>query len=97
MPAQYDANNQVALFDPSAYQAANAVTIDSNGNIVAAAGGDPLNGMKFTKNSQIPTGGWNSRSIMPEPRFGFAWDVLGDHKTVLRGGAGMMHDRTQAI
>ena len=95
MPAQYDANNQVALFDPSAYQAANAVTIDSNGNIVAAAGGDPLNGMKFTKNSQIPTGGWNSRSIMPEPRFGFAWDVLGDHKTVLRGGAGMMHDRTQ--
>ena len=31
---------------------------------------------------------------MPEPRFGFAFD-LGNHKTVLRGGFGMMHDRTQ--
>jgi hypothetical protein len=45
--------------------------------------------------SYFDLAGWNSRGIMPEPRFGFAWDLLGDHKTVLRGGAGMMHDRTQ--
>jgi hypothetical protein len=96
MPAQYDANNQIALFDPGSYNPANAVTIDPNtGNIIAADGGDPLNGMRFTKTGQIPTGGWNSRGIMPEPRLGFAFDIFGDHKTVLRGGAGMMHDRTQ--
>ncbi len=96
IPPQYDANNQVALFDPAAYNPANAVTIDpSSGNIISADGGDPLNGMRFTKNGQLPTGGWNSRGIMPEPRFGFAFDVYGDHKTILRGGAGMMHDRTQ--
>jgi hypothetical protein len=95
IPPQYDANNQVALFDPASYSQANAVTIDGNGNIIVADGGDPLNGMRFTKSNQIPTGGWNSRGIMPEPRFGFAYDLLGTHKTILRGGGGMMHDRTQ--
>jgi hypothetical protein len=95
IPPQYDAGNQVAIFDPSSYNPADAVTIDSNGNIVTAAGGNPLNGMKFTQNGEIPTGGWNSRGIMAEPRFGFAYDLFSDHKTVLRGGFGMMHDRTQ--
>jgi Carboxypeptidase regulatory-like domain/TonB-dependent Receptor Plug Domain len=96
IPPQYDAKNQVALFNPSAYQVANAVTINPNdGNIITADGGDPLNGMQYTKNSAIPTGGWNSRGIMAEPRLGFAYDLLGTHKTILRGGAGMMHDRTQ--
>ncbi len=96
IPPQYDANNQIALFDPASYDPNNAVTIDpTTGNIISADGGNPLNGIKFTKNGQLPMGGWNSRGIMPEPRLGFAYDVAGDHKTILRGGAGMMHDRTQ--
>jgi hypothetical protein len=96
IPPQYDAKNQVALFNPLAYTTANAVTINpDDGNIITADGGDPLNGMQYTKNGNIPAGGWNSRGIMPEPRLGFAYDLLGTHKTILRGGAGMMHDRTQ--
>ncbi|MGA8151892.1 MAG: carboxypeptidase regulatory-like domain-containing protein [Terriglobales bacterium] len=95
IPPQFDAGNQVALFDPAAYNPAKAVTIDTNGNIVPADGGNPLNGMRFTKNGNLPAGGWNSRGIMPEPRFGFAYDMFSDHKTILRGGFGMMHDRTQ--
>ncbi len=95
IPPQYDANNQIALFNPAAYNPANAVTVDSGGNIVDSAGGDPLNGMQFTQNGDIPDGGWNSRGIMLEPRFGFAFDMLGNHKTVLRGGFGMTHDREQ--
>jgi hypothetical protein len=96
IPPQYDASNQVALFDPSAYNPANAVTIDpGSGQIIVANGGDPLNGMRYTKNNEIPDGGWNSRGIMLEPRFGFAYDLLGRHNTILRGGFGMMHDRTQ--
>jgi hypothetical protein len=96
IPPQYDASNQVALFDPSSYDPAKAVTIDpSSGNIITADGGNPLNGMKYTKEDQLPMGGWNSRGIMPEPRLGFAYDVFGTHKTILRGGFGMTHDRTQ--
>ncbi|HXO33326.1 MAG TPA: carboxypeptidase regulatory-like domain-containing protein [Candidatus Acidoferrales bacterium] len=96
IPPQYDANNQVALFQPSAYSPANAVTIDPHsGNIITADGGNPLNGIQFTKESQIPMGGWDDRGIMPEPRFGFAYDLFASHKTILRGGFGMTHDRTQ--
>ncbi len=94
IPPQYDADNQVALFDPAAYNPANAVTVDSNGNVVPGSG-DPLNGMRFVKNGDLPKGGWDSRGIMPEPRLGFAYNFLGNDKTVLRGGFGMMHDRVQ--
>lgn len=96
IPPQYDANNQVALFDPASYKAADAVTIDpESGAIISADGGNPLNGMLFTKSGQLPAGGWDSRGVMPEPRFGFAFDMLGTGKTILRGGVGMTHDRTQ--
>jgi hypothetical protein len=94
IPPQYDADNQVAIFDPASYNPANAVTVDSNGNVVPGSG-DPLNGMKFAKNGDIPRGAWDSRGIMPEPRIGFAYNWLGHDKTVLRGGFGMMHDRVQ--
>lgn len=96
IPPQYDAKNQVALFNPAAYDPAQAVTIDyTTGNIINADGGNPLNGMQYTKSHQLPAGGWGSRGIMPEPRFGFAYDLFGRQTTVLRGGFGMTHDRTQ--
>jgi len=94
IPPQYDAANQVALFNPAAYDPATAVTITPGGNIVPGSG-NPLDGIQLTKSGQIPDGGWNSRGIMPEPRLGFAYDLFSSHKTVLRGGIGMMHDRTQ--
>src|SRR6185312_16531255 len=57
--------------------------------------GNLLDGMKFTAAHNLPAGGWDDRGIMPEPRFGFAYDLFTNHRTILRGGAGMMHDRTQ--
>jgi len=95
IPPQYDAKNQIALFDPAAYDPKKAVQIDPSSGQVIPGTGDPLNGMLYANKGQIPQGGWNSRGIMPEPRLGFAYDLFNSHKTVLRGGFGMSHDRAQ--
>ncbi len=95
IPPQFDARDQVALFDPAAYDPAKAVKIDSSSGNIVPDSGDPLNGMKFVSNGTLQAGGWDDRGFMPEPRFGFAYDMFKDHKTILRGGFGMMHDRTQ--
>lgn len=95
IPPQYDAKNQVALFVPSAYDPAKAVQIDPSSGQIIPGTGDPLNGMRYASQHQIPQGGWDSRGIMPEPRLGFAYDLFDNHKTVLRGGFGMSHDRAQ--
>ncbi len=117
IPPQYDAKNQVAIFNPSLYNPAKAVRLytpavgggvydpanpgttisDPNGVLVGTIvpnSGDLLNGMGFAS-SGYPGGGWNDSGIIPEPRFGFAYELTGDHKTVLRGGYGTSHDRMQ--
>lgn len=94
IPPQYDAKNQIALFTPSAYDPTTAVKVDANGNVIPNSG-NTLDGMTYAANGTLPKGGWNSQGIMPEPRFGFAYDIFGDGKGVLRGGFGTSHDREQ--
>jgi len=118
MPAQFDARNQVAVFNPSLYDPAHAVRLYANapqgGGVIDPANpgtvipdpngviygtivpgyGSLTNGMAYA-NVGYPRGGWNDQGLMPEPRLGFAYDLTGDHKTVLRGGFGTAHDRIQ--
>lgn len=94
IPPQYDAHHQIALFTPSAYNPATAVQVNTGGNVIPNTG-NPLDGMTYSADGTLPQGGWNSQGIMPEPRLGFAYDIFGDHKGVLRGGFGTSHDREQ--
>jgi hypothetical protein len=94
IPPQYDAKNQIALFTPSAYNPATAVQITPSGSLVPGSG-NPLDGMTYADNGTLPEGGWNSVGLMYEPRVGFAYDLYGDHRGVLRGGFGTSHDREQ--
>jgi len=94
IPPQFDARDQIALFDPSTYIKNAGIQIDTNGNPIPGSG-NALEGMAYASNGTLPKGGWDDRGIMVEPRIGFAWDPIGDHKGVLRGGFGMSHDREQ--
>ncbi len=117
IPPQYDAKNQVAIFNPSLYDPAKAVRLytpaigggvydpanpgvvipDPNGILkgtIIPNSGSLTNGEAFAADG-YPRGGWDSNGLIPEPRLGFAYELTGDHKTVLRAGFGTSHDRMQ--
>ncbi len=72
-----------SIFDPAAYTA---------GGGFACSSAPTFCGFGWhAKNSSVPLGGFPTRALFYQPRFGAAYDLRGTGKTVLRGGWGRFY------
>jgi Carboxypeptidase regulatory-like domain len=108
VPHTYEANNRMGNFYPSLYNQADAALLNPDGTINPLSPGlgtSPnsilagvplyLNGIGIPEQNGVPKGLVNNHWASFGPRIGFAYDFLGDGRTVLRGGFGMMYERIQ--
>ena len=108
VPHTYEANNRMGNFYPSLYDPAKKATMLPDGTVSPKSQGlgtspNPilagvqlyLNGIGIPGQNGVPKGLVNNHWAAFGPRLGFAYDVTGNAKTVVRGGFGIMYERIQ--
>jgi hypothetical protein len=108
VPHTYEANDRMGNFYASLYDPAKAAVMLPNGSISPASPGlgtspNPilagvplyLNGIGIPEKNGVPKGLVNNHWAAFGPRLGFAYDVTGSGRTVIRGGFGAMYERIQ--
>jgi hypothetical protein len=104
IPHTYERYNLFSNFVPSDYNFSLGNPVQANGTLIPSSlstfsktGSEQfyLNGIEEAGVNGFPKGNVKNYHDSWQPRVGFAYNVLGDGKTVLRGGFGMFFERVQ--
>jgi len=108
VPHTYEANNRMGNFYPNLYDPSKAAVVQSDGSISPSSPGlgtspNPilagyqfyLNGIGIPGQNGVPKGLVENHWAAFGPRVGFAYDLTGRGKTIVRGGFGTMYERIQ--
>lgn len=102
LPHAWERSNDVANFNPSTYNPADAPIFQPNGSMDPNGPGfQTVNGTPFYLNGMQLAGKGAPRGLVKndyktyQPRVGFSWDISGTGRTVLRGGFGTFYERMQ--
>jgi hypothetical protein len=99
--SRYDRSRAVRLVAPALVNGQRVGIDPVTGNTFLAAqigaiapnSGDRLNGIVLAGKNGTPRGFFDGFGVLAAPRFGFAYDVLGDGSTAVRGGWAMFYTR----
>jgi len=100
-PPWFEARGEVSNFNPAIWTAANDTNI--NDGVQVGSGYKLVENQPYIPSavrSQFagglpPSGGFPAPPLVVEPRLGFAYDLFGTGKTVLRAGGGVYEERDQ--
>ena len=108
IPHVTELRNRMANFYPNLYDTSKEPIFNADGSLdtsgpgFTTVSGVPLSNIPFYINGVVvagqngtPRGMVNNYYDTVEPRFGFAYDVTGKGKTVVRGGFGVYYERIQ--